>query len=134
MMMFMIDFKVLRWKAFAASSGPGGQHVNKVATAVELRCDVVDLKLPEAVAARLATLAGRKMTASGELVIVANGHRSLERNRAEALEKLTELVIEAGRIPKKRRATRPTKGSKERRITGKKKRSDIKSGRGKVRI
>ncbi|MBI1309246.1 MAG: aminoacyl-tRNA hydrolase [Proteobacteria bacterium] len=120
------DFKHLKWKAFAATSGPGGQHVNKVATAMELRCKIKDLELPEAAEARLRAAAGKRVNSEGELVLVAKEHKSQERNRLEAIEKLVEFVLEAGKAPKKRRATRPTKGSKERRLVGKKKRSDVK--------
>lgn len=122
----MIDQNILRWKMFAASSGPGGQHVNKVATAVELRCAVKDLGLPEQIEERFRMLAGRKLTDEGEIVIVAKEHASQVRNKVEALERLEELVAQARKLPKKRRPTRPTKASGQRRLVGKKIRANIK--------
>ena len=112
----MIDQKVLRWKTFAASSGPGGQHVNKVASAVELRCDVGDLGLNEGAVARLKVLAGRRLTEEGEIVLVGKEHASQARNKVEVLERLEELVAEAKKVPKFRRKTRPTRASGQRAV------------------
>jgi ribosome-associated protein len=125
----MIDVRVLRFRNFAASSGPGGQHVNKVASAVELRCDIRDLGLPERVEERLRGLLGRRISADGEVVLVGKERASAAMNRAEVFERLVDLVLEARKIPKKRRPTKPTKGSKERRLEGKKIRANVKKGR-----
>jgi ribosome-associated protein len=115
---------------FVRSSGPGGQNVNKVATAVQLRFDVAGSRsLPQAVKARLATLAGRRLSADGILVIDARRHRTQERNRADARERLVELIARAAIPVVKRVPTRPTLASKRRRIEGKKRRSAIKRER-----
>jgi len=115
---------------FVTASGPGGQNVNKVATAVELRFDVrATAQLSGAVKARLAALAGRSLTNDGVLVIFAQRFRSQERNRADARERLAELIARASVAPVRRRPTRPTLGSKTRRLESKQKRGAVKRGR-----
>ena len=113
---------------FVRSSGPGGQNVNKLATAVQLRFDVRHSpSLPDDVSARLQRLAGSRLTRDGVLVIIAQSHRTQGRNRQDALDRLLELIRRAAVAPIKRRPTRPTKASRERRIEGKKRRGGIKN-------
>ncbi len=114
--------------SFVRSSGPGGQNVNKVATACELRFDARrSPSLPADIAVRLMKLAGRRLTKDGVVVIAADRHRSQEMNRADALERITAMIREAAQPPPpKRRATRPTKGSVERRLKAKITRSGVK--------
>jgi len=120
---------------FVRGSGPGGQNVNKVATACQLRFDLAGTQLlPLRVKARLRALAGRRVTDDGSLLILARNHRTQEGNRREAEGRLTALIEAAMVEPKLRRATRPTRASKERRLEGKKTRGGTKAGRGKVRF
>ena len=114
------------------AQGAGGQNVNKVSNAVHLRFDVRASSLPEAVKERLLRLGDQRISRTGVIVIKAQSHRSLEQNRAEALERLHALVAAAAHVPKKRRPTKPTRASRERRIEGKRRRSSIKSLRGRV--
>ena len=115
---------------FVRSSGPGGQNVNKVATAVQIRFDAAHSpSLPEPVRARLLRVAGTRATLSGYIVITADRFRSQSRNRADALSRLIELVRKAARPVKPRRATVPTRASRERRLEEKKRRSDVKRAR-----
>ena len=117
---------------FLASTGPGGQNVNKVATACQLRVDVFKLGLAPHVYAKLKTLAGSKMTLGGELIITARRFRTQEANREDARARLEKLIAEAHIVQAKRRPTRPSKAAKARRVDDKKGRSTIKRGRGKV--
>jgi ribosome-associated protein len=112
---------------FVRASGPGGQNVNKLSSAVQLRFDVRrSPSLPDDVRARLERLAGRRLTREGVLVIIAQRHRTQERNRQDALDRLIELIRQAAVAPTPRRPTKPTKGSRERRLESKKRRASIK--------
>ena len=115
-------------ESFVRSSGPGGQNVNKLSTAVQLRFDVRGSpSLPNDVAVRVMRLAGKRLTKDGVIVIVAQRHRTQERNRSDARERLVELIREAPVPPVPRRATKPPRSSKKQRLESKKRRSGIKS-------
>jgi len=118
---------------FLAATGPGGQNVNKVATAVQLRLDVYALRLSPPVYARLKVLAGSRWTADGEIVITARQYRTQDANRQDARDRLAELVWKAHQAPRRRVKTKPTRAAKERRLTGKAIRSDVKKGRGRIK-
>jgi len=119
---------------FLASTGPGGQNVNKVATAVQLRIDVFKLGLAPYAYQKLKTLAGTKLTSGGELVITARKFRTQEANRADARERVIELIDKAHERDARRIKTKPSKAAKARRVDEKKGRSQVKAGRGKVRL
>ena len=119
-------------ESFIAASGPGGQNVNKVATAVQLRLDVFALRLEPAVFARLKALAGSRMTASGEIVLTARNFRTQEQNREDARGRLAALIEQALVEPKKRARTRVNRANKEARIQSKKARGTVKANRGKI--
>lgn len=118
--------------SFAQSGGPGGQNVNKRATKAELRLRLDDLPIPGDARERLADLAGRRLTEAGELVITSEEYRSQARNRAACLERLREMIVRALVRPRRRRPTRPTRGSVERRLTEKKQTGARKRSRGRA--
>jgi ribosome-associated protein len=119
---------------FLAASGPGGQNVNKVATACQLRVDVFRLGLPPHAYEKLKSLAGSRMTGAGELVITARNYRTQEANREDARRRLAELIAAAHVRQAKRRPTKPSRAAKAKRVEAKKGRSAIKAARGKVTL
>ena len=119
---------------FLAATGPGGQNVNKVATACQLRADVFKLGLSPEAYAKLKTIAGSRMTSAGELVITARRFRTQESNREDARRRLAEMIAEAHVVQAKRRATRPSRAAKAKRVDSKKSRSAVKAGRGRVKL
>ncbi|MEA3030732.1 MAG: ribosome-associated protein [Sphingomonadales bacterium] len=120
--------------SFLAASGPGGQNVNKVATACQLRCDLFKLGLAPEVYARLKLLAGSRMTSGGEIVITARKYRTQEANREDARARLAELVAKAHVEQAKRKRTRPSRAAKAKRVDAKKQRGSVKQRRGKVSL
>ena len=121
-------------ETFLAASGPGGQNVNKVATACQLRCDVFKLGLAPYAYQRLKELAGSRMTESGEIIITARSYRTQEANREDARARLAELIEKAHIRHAKRIKTKPSRAAKAKRVDTKKARSAVKEGRGKVRL
>ncbi|HEU4958492.1 MAG TPA: alternative ribosome rescue aminoacyl-tRNA hydrolase ArfB [Sphingomicrobium sp.] len=117
---------------FLAATGPGGQNVNKVATACQLRVDVFKLGLSPEAYERLKEIAGSRMTSSGELIITARNYRTQEANREDARARLAEMIAKAHIVRRKRKATRPSRAAKAKRVDQKKQRSEVKRGRGKV--
>ena len=121
-----VEFSAIR------AQGPGGQNVNKVSNAVHMRFDIVASALPAAIKQRLLASADTRITADGVFIIKAQGARSLESNKAEALARLQEAIDQAAHVPKRRKPTKPTLGSRQRRLEGKANRSAVKAGRSKV--
>ena len=121
-----IEFSAIR------AQGAGGQNVNKVSNAVHLRYDIAGSSLPDSVKVRLLAWRDQRISGDGVVVIKAQDHRSLERNRADAVERLRALILEAAHVPLLRRATKPTRGSQRRRVEGKVQRGQVKALRGKV--
>jgi ribosome-associated protein len=121
-------------ETFLASTGPGGQNVNKVASACQLRCDVFRLGLAPDVYQRLKSLAGSRITAAGEIIITARSYRTQEANREDARARLAALIEKAHVRQARRKPTRPSRAAKAKRVDSKKQRGSVKEGRGKVRL
>ena len=131
----LLNWQPADWEldfSFIRAQGAGGQNVNKVSSAVHLRFDIAASSLPAVIKERLLALSDQRVTLGGEIVIKAQEHRSQEMNRHDAVERLVALVQSVAHTPKARRATKPTYGSKQRRLEGKALRSGIKAGRGRV--
>ena len=128
---FSIDEREVEFNAIRAQ-GAGGQNVNKVSSAIHLRFDIPASSLPDEIKTRLMDLSDSRITLEGVIVLKAQQHRTQEMNRADALARLQQIVDDVSNPPKPRRATKPTYGSKQRRLEGKSQRSDIKGLRGKV--
>ncbi|MES2414639.1 MAG: alternative ribosome rescue aminoacyl-tRNA hydrolase ArfB [Pseudomonadota bacterium] len=128
---FPVDEREVEFSAIRAQ-GAGGQNVNKVSSAIHLRFDIHASSLPDEVKARLLALNDSRVTLEGVFVLKAQQHRTQEMNRSDALERLQEVINSVSSQPKKRRPTKPTYGSKQRRLEGKSQRSEIKASRGKV--
>ena len=121
-------------ESFLAASGPGGQNVNKVATAVQMRVNIYALRLPPFAFRKLRMLAGRKMTSGGELIITVRQYRTREANRAEARKRVEDMLVEAHQRDAYRVKTKPSRAAKARRIVSKKKKSGVKKMRGKPKL
>ena len=121
-------------ETFLAASGPGGQNVNKVATAVQLRVDVGRLGLADGPLERLKRLAGSRLTGSGDVMITARRFRTQEANREDARRRLADLIAKAHRVPRKRKPTRPSRAAKAKRVDSKKQRGQVKQARGRVAL
>jgi ribosome-associated protein len=130
-MVYVVPESEVEFSAIRAQ-GPGAQNVNKVSNAVHMRLDIAASALPASVKERLIASPDTRITGDGVLVIKAQGARSLESNKTEALARLQEAIEQASHVPKRRKPTKPTFGSKQRRLEGKAQRSSVKSGRGRV--
>jgi ribosome-associated protein len=123
-----VEFTAIR------AQGPGGQHLHKASTAVHLRFDIAASSLPPELKARLLAMADARISSEGVVVIKAQASRSLESNKAEALARLQALVDQAAHVPRRRKPTQPTFGARQRRLSGKAQRAEVKAGRGKVAV